>query len=338
MKRRLDRQSPWDDPKLLKRKRIIGIASVAAVLIVLIVLTIILGKPIANAIRDKAGFRQWMQGTGFWKYPLMIGIMALQVVIAFIPGEPIEIIAGYVFGSWMGLLLCLLGTALGSVIIILAVRRFGMKLVTLFIQKEHLENLRFFKDTKKRDATIFLLFLIPGTPKDILTYLAGLVPIHLGKYLLLTSIARIPSVITSTMGGNKLGTRQYGQAIIIFAVTLVLTAVAALVYQQYQKKRPKEDGEEGEAVQKDESSAANGKEDAPALAGARVDSSSIPAGDEKPAGGEPAAAETPVPVSGQSEPAPENNEEAGGGLTQEPLPASGSTKNTPEETNHVPAQ
>lgn len=247
MTARLSKYDPaWDDPQLLKKKRKVGIISVVVVLLVLIALTIVLGKPIIAAIRDKASFRQWMQGTGFWKYPLMMGIMALQVIIAFIPGEPIEIIAGYIFGGWMGMFLCLLGAALGSVVIILAVRKFGMKFVSLFVSREQIQNLKFFRNPKKRDATIFLLFLIPGTPKDILTYLAGLVPIHLGKYLVITSIARVPSVITSTMGGNLLGAKEYRYAIIIFAATLVLTLAATLLYQAHQKKHGKDEEDEEE--------------------------------------------------------------------------------------------
>lgn len=327
----MDKQSQlWDDPELLKKKRIIGIASVAAVLLVLVGLTIILGKPIANAIRDRAGFRQWMQGTGFWKYPLMVGIMALQVIIAFIPGEPIEIMAGYIFGSWMGMFLCLLGTAVGSVLIILAVRKLGMKLVTLFIRKEHLQNLRFFKETKKRDATIFLLFLIPGTPKDILTYLAGLVPIHLGKYLLLTSIARIPSVITSTMGGNKLGTKQYGQAIIIFAVTLVLTAIAALIYQQYQKRHPKQDDEDEPASR--ETKAEVVSTESPGDARTHTEAST---GQEADAADDFAASEQLTLEPEPEEHIPENP--ADSKATDSPAPDM-ATESKPEGASNVPAQ
>ncbi len=237
----------WDDPQLLRKKRLVGVISVVIVVLVLVALTILLGKPIIAAIRDKASFRDWMQGTGFWKYPLMIGIMALQVIIAFIPGEPIEIIAGYIFGGWLGMVLCLLGAALGSVLIILAVRRFGVRFVTLFLRREQLENIKFFNNSKKRDATVFLLFLIPGTPKDILTYLAGLVPIHMGKFILLTSIARVPSVITSTMGGNLLGVQEYKYAILTFAVTMAVTLLATLAYRSYQRRQEKSAAAEEES-------------------------------------------------------------------------------------------
>ena len=274
----------WDDPKLLKKKRIIGIASIVAVFLVLLALAILLRKPLLGAIRDRASFRLWMQERGFLKYPIMVGIMALQVIIAFIPGEPIEIIAGYIFGAWGGLLLCLLGTALGSVLIILVVRKYGMRVVSLFVDRNQFENLRFLKDPKKRDAAIFLLFLIPGTPKDILTYLSGLVPIHLGKYLLLTSIARIPSIITSTMGGNMLGRREYRYALIVFAVTMVLTLIAALGYQLYQKRKAARKTPEGD-----------GPDSADALPGASNEPAAIQAPKPQP------PVELPEPAAAQAD-------------------------------------
>ncbi len=234
--------SLWDDPKQLRKKRIIAIVSVVAVVLAFLIIAVLLGKPIANALRNKEQFRETINNTGFWKYPLMVGVVALQVIIALIPGEPIEIIAGYIFGGWMGMFLCLIGLALGSLVIILAVKKYGMRLVTLFVQKEQLDNLRFFKDTRKRDVTTFLLFLIPGTPKDVLTYLVGLAPIKVWKYILITTIARIPSVITSTMGGKMLATSNFRLAIIIFAITLVITGIAYLIYKAYEKAHPhKED-------------------------------------------------------------------------------------------------
>lgn len=226
-----------DSPETLRTKRIRGLVYLGVLIVVLVVLTFVVGRPLVSMIRNKTGFRQYMNSLGFMKYPMMIGIMALQVIVALIPGEPIEIAAGYIFGPWGGLILCLLGCALGSVLIILAVRTFGIRFVELFFKREQIENLRFFKDPKKRDAMVFLLFLIPGTPKDVLTYLAGLVPIHMGKFILLTSVARIPSIITSTAGGNLLGEKRYKEAALVFVVTLLVTGVLALLYRQYQNRK-----------------------------------------------------------------------------------------------------
>lgn len=233
-----DYEKIWNDPELLKQKRKIAVLSLVIVILVVILLTILIGRPLIQAIKDKTSFRAWMQRQGFFKYPLMVSIMTLQVLIAFIPGEPIEIAAGYIFGSWMGMALCLMGSAVGSVIIFLLVRRYGMRFVSLFITREKMDNLKYFSDPKKRDSAIFFLFLIPGTPKDILTYLAALTPVNLGKYLLLTSVARIPSVLSSTLGGSMIGAEEYKLAIIVFGVTLVLSLVGYLIYQNIQKRKP----------------------------------------------------------------------------------------------------
>ena len=149
----------WDDPKLLKKKRIIAVVSIAAVVLVFLIIAILLGKPLADALKNKEQVRETINNTGFWKYPLMMGIVALQVIIALIPGEPIEIIAGYVFGGFWGMILCLIGLALGTFVIIAAVKKYGMRLVALFVQKEQMENIKFFKDSRKRDVTTFFLFL-----------------------------------------------------------------------------------------------------------------------------------------------------------------------------------
>ena len=241
----------WNDPKLLKKKRTIAIVSIVAVILASLIIAILLGKPIANALKNKEQFRETINNTGFWKYPLMIGIVALQVIIALIPGEPIEIIAGYVFGGFWGMVLCLIGLALGSLVIIAAVKKYGMRLVALFVQKEQMENMKFFKDSKKRDLTTFLLFLIPGTPKDVLTYLIGLAPVNVWKYLLITTIARIPSVVTSTMGGKMLATNNFKWAIIIFGATMVLSAISYLIYKAHEKKHPSKDEDEDSSVSTD---------------------------------------------------------------------------------------
>ena len=114
-----------------------------------------------------------------------------------------------------------------------------MKLVRLFFTNKQIGDIKFFKDPKKRDPTIFLLFLIPGTPKDVLTYLTGLFPVHLGRYLLITTIARIPSVLSSTLGGSMLGQQEYKLAVLVFGVTLALTLAATLVYRLHQNKLAK---------------------------------------------------------------------------------------------------
>ena len=96
---------------------------------------------------------------------------------------------------------------------------------------------------------VFILFLFPGTPKDLLTYVVGLTPMKLISFLLITTLARIPSVVSSTVTGSLTQKGNYTAAIITYGVTLVLTVICVLWYRRIskQEKREKEAEKEQEA-------------------------------------------------------------------------------------------
>ncbi|MBQ1262787.1 MAG: TVP38/TMEM64 family protein, partial [Oscillospiraceae bacterium] len=170
---------------------------------------------------------------------VFVGIVILQVVIALIPGEPFEIAAGYAFGSIEGTLLCLAAIAIGSLIIFALVRKFGVKLVELFFPLEKINSLKFLKNKQRFNTIYFIVMCLPGTPKDLLSYFAGLTDMKLSTWLLISTVARIPSVITSTIGGSALGSEQYLFAIIAFALTLALSGAGLIIYKKIQKVRSK---------------------------------------------------------------------------------------------------
>lgn len=105
------------------------------------------------------------------------------MIIAIVPGEPLEIGAGYAFGAVEGTLLCILGTTLSSVLIFLVVKKFGMRVVTLFVSEEKIRSFTFLQNTRRLNLIAFLLFFIPGTPKDVLTYVVGLTPMRLPTWV-----------------------------------------------------------------------------------------------------------------------------------------------------------
>ena len=177
-----------------------------------------------------------MDAHGAWGKLAYMGMVILQVIVAIIPGEPLEIGGGYAFGALWGTALCLIAAAAGSVLVFLFVRRFGVKVVEVFFPAEKLQSLRFLHSSPKRDFLFLLIFTIPGTPKDMLSYFAGLTDIKFGTFLLISSLGRIPSVITSTIGGNALGTKNYWFAIGVFAGTLALSGVGLLIYNYICKK------------------------------------------------------------------------------------------------------
>ena len=156
----------------------------------------------------------------------------VQIFAAFIPGEPLELAAGYAFGAVKGTLLCLLAEGLGSVIVLLLVRKFGPSVVRLFFTDEQLDKLKFLHYSPKRLLLFAIIFMIPGTPKDLLCYFAGLTDIDLTKLIIICTLGRIPSVVTSTLGGSAIGDRKYLFAVVVFAVTAVLSLAGLAIYNR----------------------------------------------------------------------------------------------------------
>lgn len=188
-----------------------------------------IGVPMVQLADEPAQFRAWVESYGFWSRLIFIGMVALQVIVAFIPGEPIELAAGYAFGFVEGTLLTLAGFLIGSTIIFLLVRKFGRKLVEVFFPSKKIDEFGFLKNPKKTKVIAFILMLIPGTPKDFLSYFAGLTQLGLWQWLLIVAVGRLPSLITSTATGAAAGNKNPTLTIIMILVTIVIT-VAGIVY------------------------------------------------------------------------------------------------------------
>ncbi len=189
------------------------------------------GKPMIKFVSEPEKFRVWVNSHGIFAEIAFVLMMVFQVVIAFVPGEPLEIGAGYAFGAIEGTLLCEAGIALGSVLVFVLVRKFGIRLVEIFFSREKIMSLKFMRDKKRRNAITFIVFFLPGTPKDLLTYFVGLTDIKLSHFILLTTVARLPSVITSILCGDALGVAQYKQAIVVFGITFALSALGWIIYK-----------------------------------------------------------------------------------------------------------
>ena len=223
----------------LKQQKIISIASFCLLLLTLVLLCALIGSPMVRFASDPGKFRQWVDSHGVWGMLAYMGMVALQVLAALIPGEPLEIAGGYAFGAVEGTLLCLLAASLGSAAVIFLVRRYGMRLVEVFFSREKIRSLRFLRSSPRRTFLFMLIFMLPGTPKDLLCYFAGLTDIKLPILLIICSLGRLPSIITSTAGGDALGEESYLFAVIIFAATLLVSVLGLLAYQLICKRHEK---------------------------------------------------------------------------------------------------
>ena len=197
----------------------------------------LVGKPMVEFVREPERFRAWVDSSGFVSRVVFVGMVVFQLIIALIPGEPLEMGAGYAFGAVEGTILCIIGCVIGSALVFLFVRRFGVKLVEVFFPREKIRSMRFLQDSRRLNLLTFIVFFIPGTPKDLLSYFIGLTDMKLGTWLLITAVARIPSIVTSTVTGDALGLKDYQFALIAFGVTLALSLAGILVYRRLSARR-----------------------------------------------------------------------------------------------------
>ena len=215
-----------------KQKKLLSGGAIAVFLLLGAALAWFVGRPLIRFAKEPEVFRAWVADHGPLGMAAYTGMVFLQVLVAIIPGEPLEIAGGYAFGAVWGTVLCLLGAFLGSVAVFAVVRKWGIPLVEVFFSQDKLDKLTFLKTSPRRAALLWLVFTVPGTPKDLLCYFAGLTDLRWSSWLLIASVGRLPSIITSTVGGNALGLQNYQFAAITFAATTVIAGVGLVIYRQ----------------------------------------------------------------------------------------------------------
>lgn len=226
-------------PKQVKMQRTAALITFALLLCGFAVLYFTFGRQLLETVKDVEKFKALLSRFGGFDKAVFVAVRAFQTVIKIIPAEPLEIFSGYAWGTWGGLGLCMLGTEIGSLVILLLTRLFGTKVVRLFVPLEKLNSLSFLNDGKRLGGTMFLLYLIPSTPKDLFTYFAGISKLNIPWFLFYTGIARIPSIITSTWCGNSLGEDNYLKSAVIFGTTALVGLVGTVIYRKTKQKAAK---------------------------------------------------------------------------------------------------
>ncbi len=236
---------PNDEPaRYQKRRRVIALGSIVIVTALFGWLTYFLTKQFLVFDKSPEEFKTFVESYGWKGRFVALGIQVLQVIVSLIPGEVVEVGIGYTFGAVEGTLLCMAGVAIASSLVFLLVKRLGIRLVELFISREKINKLRFINSEKKLKRLIFILFFIPGTPKDLLTYFVGLTRIKLHEFLIISLIARIPSLVSSTIGGNLIQRESYWGAVLLFVITGAVSLAGMLAYSRIINFRNRKKAEE----------------------------------------------------------------------------------------------
>lgn len=170
-----------------------------------------------------------IESMGVLGYVALYVMQVLQVVIAIIPGGVVQFMAGYMSDmTWLGMLICIAGVYTGQLIIFRLVRRFGHNLVEAVADGEKLKKWSFIRNEKKLELITFILFVIPGMPKDLFCYMFPLTTIDEDRFMIISVISRIPAVASSILAADYLRSGQYITAGIIWGV-ITLVSVGAII-------------------------------------------------------------------------------------------------------------
>ena len=172
-------------------------------------------------------FGNMITNMGASGYLVIIGLTISQIFLFILPGEPIELLAGMCYGTFGGLIVIYIGVFISNCIIFWLVRKVGKESVYDFIGKEKIkkiESSKFF-NSNNIENLLLLMFVIPGTPKDLLTYIGALLPINAVKFIVLSTLLRFPSIITSTIVGSSIAIWETEFGITVYIVTFVLSLI-----------------------------------------------------------------------------------------------------------------
>ena len=225
-----------------KKVKIFKIILTVVVIILLLGIVIYLFpvmKDLSNP-EGQAAFKQRVDNSGFLGMLSLFGLQFAQIFLIIIPGEPIEILAGMCYGGLWGTVFIMISAFIITTIVFFMVRKFGRKLVYSFCDEKtvaKIENSKLFQNPKKIELIMLILFLIPGTPKDLLVYIAGLLPIKPIRFILISTFARFPSVISSTLAGSNLAVGAWKKGVFFYIALILLVIIIVFIINKFDKDK-----------------------------------------------------------------------------------------------------
>ena len=200
---------------------------------VMVGLTLALWKPMIDFIEDPQSLSIWIDGAGIWGPIVFMLLNTAQVLLALIPGGPFEVAAGALFGPFAGTLMCDIAMTAGGMMTFFLARKFGMKFIELFVDRKEIDSVKFLHTNEKYTSLLFLFFLLPGTPKDLMCYVVGLTDIKWTSWLWINFVGRFPAILLSALGGSALGEQKYGIFIAAFAIIIVFYFLGSFIYKKF---------------------------------------------------------------------------------------------------------
>ena len=218
-----------------ERPGILAVIGFPLLIIGMLILVYALRQEIWAIFSTPENVREWVSQWGIIAPAVFVGAQILQVMVFIIPGETVQIAGGYLFGFLGGLGLTTLGIAIGSAVNFYLARALGTPFVTRFFNHEQVCKLERIAASPRAQIGFFLLFVIPGIPKDVLCYVAGLSPMKFIYFLAVSMIGRLAGIIGSTLMGSAAAGEKWTIAIIILAVSCILFTVGFIYRTRIEK-------------------------------------------------------------------------------------------------------
>lgn len=184
-----------------------------------------------NVFSSSEKLQRLLISLGPYSSAVFVLLQVVQVVAAPFPGELTGVVGGYLYGQVFGFLLSTVGLTLGSWVAFELASILGRPFVEKYVSKETLVKFDFVT-TNTGTFICFLLFVVPGFPKDYLCYLLGLSRMRLGTFLVVSTIGRLPGTYLLTLQGAKLSSQHYATAFIFTALSAVLLVITYLYRAQ----------------------------------------------------------------------------------------------------------
>jgi uncharacterized membrane protein YdjX (TVP38/TMEM64 family) len=207
------------------RARLALLTGTLFALLTAVIWLIVIDAPILDFVvrlyRDKKFLKETVASWGWMAPMVFIAIQALQVIISPFPGEITGPVGGALFGTWGGVVYSTIGLTIGTLVCFLVGRRWGEPLVRPWLSEHAWRRMNFILEAEGV-ILCFILYLIPGFPKDIISYLFGLSPMPFWIFAAISTIGRLPGTVMSSYFGARVGEQQYLYAIAFAAVVIAL--------------------------------------------------------------------------------------------------------------------
>ena len=220
--------------KLTKQQ--IALLVVIAVVILAVIGAVIYFWPYISSLQEEENqkiFQDWVRSFGPWGVIILLAIQVLQIILFFIPGEVIEFSSGLLYGILGGYLICIAGQILAILLTYFLVMIFGKALVDKMVDKETMDKVE--ERHTRAEVLLFFCLLIPGIPKDVFNFVAPYCKVPMWKYIIITLIARFPTVFSSILMGAAILNGEFNLSLIVLIVSATVGICGIIFNKQIVK-------------------------------------------------------------------------------------------------------